>query len=130
MNLWKSGFLKCAKMYVMQKKLSPKERKEPVTKGFLEDYENYLKNKHYVTETRLEEILDSKNYVTKDYLFEAFDIFEQKMDIKMDEKFEKYQKEYFAHLQSMMEDYHGRMYNLIELFNARFERIERFVGLA
>jgi hypothetical protein len=86
----------------MLKKLTQKEREEFVTKGHLED-------QNFVTK----QYLQDQNFVTKDYLNEVLEC-----------RFEKSQKEYFAHLQALMEDYHGRIYTLVELFEARFERIE------
>jgi hypothetical protein len=52
----------------MKQKMSKKEQNEPVTKGFLQDYNEYLERKGYVTESSLEIILENKDYVTKDFL--------------------------------------------------------------
>lgn len=86
----------------MEKKLSTNEREEVVTKGYLEDF---MESRQYVTK----EYMESKQYVTKDYL---------------DDRLDKHQKEYFTHIEALMEDYHGRMYTLVELFERRFERVE------
>jgi hypothetical protein len=88
-------------MDVMNKKLSPKERKESVTKGFLVDY---LQSMEYVTESKLKEILD--------------------------DRFSKFQKDIHQHLNALMEHNREQTLTLIEAFQGRFERIERHVDLA
>ena len=99
----------------MKRKLSQKERGEVVTKGFLEDY---IDSKDFVTKDYLDQVLESKNYVTKNYLHQT-----------LEETFSKYRQENRRHLEALMEDYHQRVYPLVELFDARFERIERKIGL-
>lgn len=115
MDLWKSGFFGCAKMYVMQKKLSLKERKEPVTKGFLADF---LADNEYITRTSLEEILDSKNYATKEYVFDMFTSFRKLIN-----------EDFGHHTQSLIEMIRHENRLIVESIMSRVERVERFVEI-
>jgi len=96
----------------MKKKLSQKERNEVVTKGFLID-------NNFVTESRLEEILDSKNYVTKDWAQEMF------------ETFQKIIREDFAQQTgALIEAFRHENRLVVEALESRIERVERYVGLS
>jgi hypothetical protein len=100
-GMWKARKMKCANMYIFMKKLTPKQRGEAVTKGFLVDNE-------YVTKSSLEEILENKlkPYVTKDYL-----------DIKLREQ----SAEFRQHVESLME----HQINQIQIFMEQMD--ERYV---
>ena len=95
----------------MKKKLSQKERNEPVTKGFLADY---LDKKEYITRPVLEEILESKNYVTKDWA--------QGM-------FETILSEFRTQTGALIESFRHENRLVIESLESRIERVERYVGL-
>ena len=108
-----------AMMSVMEKKkLSQKERNESVTKGYLED-QDYV-TKEYFHDT-LEATLDKKDYATKDYVGASFEA--------MDLKFQGYMEDSRRHMTMLMEDNRHQIRLLMEGTNARFERIERHVGL-
>jgi hypothetical protein len=97
---------------VMKKRLSPKERKEAVTKGFLEDV-------GYITEQRLEEILESKNYVTKDWAQDMFETFQKSIT-----------DEFSRQTGALIEAFRHENRLVIESLESRIERIERFAGLS
>lgn len=94
-----------------KRKLSQKERNEPVNKGFLVD-------NHYLTEERLEEILDSKNYATKDYVYDMFETFEKSIV-----------NEFSRQTGSLIEAFRHENRLVIESLESRIERVERHVGL-
>lgn len=92
----------------MKQIVSPEEREEVVTKGFLVDY---MQSMEYVTESRLKEILDKT----------------------LDDRFSSFQKDLYQHMHqhigALMEDNHHQVQILIEAFQGRFERIERRMDL-
>ena len=99
----------------MKKKLSQKERKEPVTKGFLADY---LKEQQYITRPVLEEILDSKNYVTKDWAMEMFQMFQKSIT-----------DEFSRQTGALIESFRHENRLIVEALEHRIERVENYVGL-
>lgn len=106
-----------------KRKLSQKERNEPVTKGFLVDNE-------YVTRSSLEEILDSKNYATKDYIYEMLESFEKKIQISFDQKINEIQRDNRQHLETILEYMDQKLDIFLEKVDARIERVERYLGLS
>ncbi len=109
----------------MKKKLSQKERNESVTKGFLEDYKDFLERKKYVTESSLKKTLENKDYVTKDFL--------KKQDyVTKDWATEMYQKiteEFARHTNALVEMIRHENRLIIEALEHRIERIENYIGL-
>lgn len=83
-------------------KLSSKERKEPVTKGYFND------------------VLESRNYAKNERLDM---VIEEVAEIKV--KLIELGEENRRHMSALMEDNHHKFRLLIEAFEARFERIER-----
>jgi hypothetical protein len=102
----------------MRKKLSQKERKEPVDKGFLVDYvDEVLESKNYVTKDYLESCLESKNYVTKDWATDMFETFEKRIDKRIEESFGH-------HMRAIMEENRHYFNSIIEILLGRVERNE------
>jgi hypothetical protein len=141
----------------MERKLSQKEQKEPVNKGYLHNtLENILESKNYVTKdyfhNTLEDVLESKNYVTKDYFHNTLEnILESKNYVTKDylksqdyvtkdwalDMFETFQKsiennlraDFQRHTNALMEMIRHENRIIVESIMSRVERVERFVGL-
>ncbi len=117
-DMWESQFFDCAIIDVMQRKLSTKERKETVNKGYLED----------------------QDYTTKDWVFEMFESFERKILLSFDKKveaikkdnrqyYEVHQKENRQHMESLMEENRHNLQAIVEVFDSKIERIHRQIGM-
>jgi hypothetical protein len=149
--LWKSPFGTVIVLSVMERKLSQKEREEPATKGFLEDYLEYtLKKKGhvtqkfliehgYVTQEYLEDVLENREFLTKDFLesknyvvnehikrkyvtkIYSQDMFET-LQLKMNEDFKH-------HINSLVEMIREENHIIVEILLGRIERVERYVGM-
>lgn len=106
----------------MKKKLSTKQRLEPVNKGYLEDQDyvtkEYLDSKNYVTK----DYLDSRNFVTKDWALEMFESFEKRIT-------EELKQDFRNHTGALMEFHSHQNKLIIDALLSRIERVERHVGL-
>lgn len=106
-----------------KRKLSSKESKELVTKGYLEEV---LESKNYVTKgyfyDTLEKVLESKDYATNDRLDM---VIEEVASLKV--QVTEFREESFRHMSALMEDNRHQFRLFMEAFEARFERIERKV---
>ncbi len=127
----------------MHKKLSQKEREEPVTKGFFEDHLEYMLNKQgyvteeflighgYITQIYFDEVLESKKYITKDFLesknYVASEHIEKKNYTTKEyshDMFDYYQSDMKHHIDSLVERQHDFFRGIIETLEGRFERNE------
>lgn len=99
----------------MKKKLSQKERKETVTKGFLADY---LNEQQYITRPVLEEILESKNYVTKEWTIDMFEMFHKRIS-----------EDFARQTGVVIEAFRHENSLIVEALTHRIERVENYVGL-
>ncbi|MEY4440639.1 MAG: hypothetical protein RLY49_265 [Candidatus Parcubacteria bacterium] len=96
--MWKTCKMKCDSIYILMKKLTPKQRKEVVTKGFLFD------NK-YLTLKTLDEIMDPKNRVTREQV-------EEKLSLLSDDLRQ--------HLEALMEHQMHQLQVLMEQMDERY----------
>ncbi len=109
-------------MDVMKGKLSQKERKEVVDKGYLEDI---LESKDYITK----DYLGSRNYVTKDWAQDMFQSFRTLINQDFSEQLRLQGIENRQYLQTIMEYSEEKFQVFTEKIDMRIERIERHVGL-
>ncbi len=91
-------------------KLSKKESKEIVTKGFLVNYlEQVLESKNYITK----DYLESRNYITKDYF---------------EDRLTKQSAEFRQYIESLMEHQVHQLQVLIEQMDDRYVLRREWTG--
>lgn len=78
--MWKTCKMKCDSIYIFMKKLTPKQREEVVTKGFL--YEQNFVTKEYLDKKLKEQSAEFRHYIDTliEHQLDQIQIFMEQMD--------------------------------------------------